>query len=268
MELDFAQRDFQCRYAKADGLTAYETDELLRYQGGYLYRIVEGVYELNARGERGSSVPGAEVVLRSGPNRNVPLKIEPGCRQKFNDETYVVLSVLNGLKETAALSASDLRASSERDAAIVKGLLENPDPQAVVKQIDNVASSIVALAEQRRIANDAANRVGRDPDFRSSVEYPLFWTQQIVSVPDASESDTQEYRNAVATNAGVLQVLRSLIVNLPPLKPDCKDQMKKLRQLTAADFKAVSQQAVESAPKWNGLFRLEGTAVEKLTKGD
>jgi len=249
LEFDYTQEAFKNSYLSIDGKKIF-THEVLRYQGGYLYRIIRKIWD-----DKGSPLNGASVRLRRGPNRFVPVGLAPGIRQRFTDQTYVVLSVLNGLP--LGVDQGVLRSGSERDVKQIVSLLDNPTripaTQRIGEYIDALSSSVKALLEQRRIAESAARRVGRDPDFRTAVDYPIFWIQQIDPLENYSDRSSLGFRNAVAKNAGILSTLSDLIVNLPLLEPDNKAKMGALHNLNKDSFQPVKGK--------RGLFILTDKAM-------
>ena len=76
-----------------------------------------------------------------------------------------------------------LAAGSARDREVIAGLLDNPNDvgleERIGNRIDEAASAIGTLMQQRRLSSLAGERVGRDKTFRTSIEYPAFWTAQL-----------------------------------------------------------------------------------------
>ena len=253
-DMDYSQEYFTSEYVSKDG-RRYHVDEALRYEGGYVYRIVKQIVEIIDPKTRMTNDT-AVVRLRNGPNRTVDFMLTRGIRQRFTDRTHVVLSVVTGLP--LGLDAASLRAASERDARGLAKLLDNPSQASLSERIgpevDAIAASLKSVLEQRRIAEHAGRRVGRDPAFRTSTEYALFWLQQVD--PLAMATNTVEYRNAEARNAAILEVLADLIVNLPILSAADSTKMNALRGLVAADLEAV-----KGSP---GIFRLTDSGKTKL----
>jgi hypothetical protein len=245
---DWTQEAFVNNYMATDGRTV-QAEELLRLQGGYLYRVTRKLNGL----EGTNSVT---VRLQSGPNRNVEFSLVPGVRQLFTDQTYVALTILNGLQ--MGLDQESLRASSKRDVETISKLLDNPGQvpfsETIGPRIDDLAALVKTALEQRRIAETAARRVGRDPQFRTSPEYPRFWSSQIEPLTGLANNST-ERRNAVAKNAAILPILSDLVLNLPTLSPEDGGQMAALQKLGAEAF--------ETIPDRPGLFRLSAKLPEK-----
>lgn len=128
----------------------YHVNEVLRYQGGYLYRVVTRIRE----SESGEDVEHAMVRPRTGPNRTVPFSLTKGIRLRFTDRTYVVLSIVTGLP--LGLEPEALKTASERDARQLIKLLDNPSDaslgERIGPEVDAIAASLKSLLEQRRIA--------------------------------------------------------------------------------------------------------------------
>ncbi len=265
-DVDYSQRYFLSGYAGLRG-QIYEVNEVLRYEGGYLYRVIttikdvspaqekeQGQAENTAKaGEEENEVSSALVRPRSGPNRGMDVVLTRGIRERFMDRTYVVLSVVPGLP--LGLDSEALKAASSRDIGQLTKLLDNPSDvslrERIGPEVDAIAASLKTTLEQRRIAEQAARRVGRDPSFRTSPEYALFWIQQID--PLTAGADT---RNAEAKNAAVLEMLADIVMNLPILSPANSAQMAALRSLDTSDLDAV-----ENKP---GLFQLNDQGKTKL----
>ena len=249
VDFDFSQEYFISSYQTPDGGMVHSS-EVLRYQGGYLYRIVTGLTDANEQ-----PLQSTVVRPRRGANRFADVSLAPGIRQRFDDRTYVVLSVLTGLP--LGVSSEAARQSSERDVAQILSLLDNPERESerIGERIDNIGSSVKALLEQRRVAEVASRRVGRTPAFRTNVDYALFWTQQIDPLTNY-QSDTQEKRNAISRNTGILYVLTDLIENLPILDPANQNQMNTIKQFNTSSFVAVQDD--------RGMFRLTDQAVSSL----
>lgn len=248
---DYTQEFFINNYATPEG-EPITSEEILRYQGGYLYRIVRQIKDKNMQ-----VIPGnATVKLRKGPNRLVNFSLGRGIRQIFKDQTYVVLSVLNGLPQS--LDQNEMRNSSNRDMANLVKFLDNPNRAPLTSkigdQVDKVSLSMKTILEQRNIAEMAAKRVGRDATFRTSVEYPIFWIQNIELLTSLAK-DSPGWQNAVAKNAGILATLSDLVLNLPFLQPDELQKMKNLKRLNKESFEVIPNK---------GLFKLKQTALQTL----
>ena len=250
-DMDYSQEFFPSEYISSTG-QRYYADEVLRYQGGYLYRIVTKITDVQS----GKDVDSAIVRLRTGPNRTVDFSLTKFIRQRFTDRTYVVFSVVSGLP--LGLDPQALKAASERDSRQLAKLLDNPSDasfsERIGPQVDTIAASIKTVLEQRRIAEQAARRVGRDPSFRTSPDYVLFWIQQVD--PLSAGTGTEDRRNAEAKNAAVLEALADIMVNLPILSATDQKKMTALRSLTASDLEAV-----KDTP---GIFRLNDQGKTKL----
>ncbi|MBA5869129.1 MAG: hypothetical protein GDA68_03850 [Nitrospira sp. CR2.1] len=254
LDMDYSQETFVSDYVGADGKN-YQANEVLRYEGGYLYRIVTDIKESNSQGTK-TSVESAVVRPRSGPNRSADVLLVKDQRQRFLDRTYVVLSVVTGLP--LGLEPDALRATSERDARQLEKLLDNSSDASLAARIgpevEALAASLKSTLEQRRIAAEATRRVGRDPSFRTSPDYALFWVQQIDPLTAADGSVRR--RNAEAKNAAILEALAEIIVNLPILNPAEEEKMTKLYSLTATDLETVTDKP--------GIFRLNDQGKGKL----
>jgi hypothetical protein len=250
-DMDYSQEFFTSEYVNSIGQKYYANEDL-RYEGGYLYRIAAKIMDAQSMEVK----DGVTVRPRTGPNRDVDFLLVRGIRQRFTDRTYVVLSVVTGLP--LGLDPETLRAASERDARQLAKLLDNPSDaslgERIGPEVDAIAASLKTALEQRRIAGQAARRVGRDPAFRTSPDYALFWMQQID--PLASGAKTVERGNEEAKNAAILGVLGDIVVNMPILSASNEKQMKALLSLTTADLDAVTGAA--------GIFRLNDQGIKKL----
>lgn len=248
-----------CNGDSAEG-NAIVTNELIRHQGGYLYRVISDIAD--AKGHRISPCPDQDsasavpVQLRCGPEKDVGYTLVPGLRRIFKLQTYVTLNVVNGMPR--GLDEGTLRASSDREVRDLQGLLDNPQnlptSERLAARVDALASAVKTQLEQRRIGEAAARRAGRDPEFRTSTNYPLFWVKQVDALTAAP--GTAERTNAEARNAAVVEVLSDLVVNLPLLASDAPAQMGALRGLSADDFEAVAGKP--------GLFQLTANALTTL----
>ena len=245
---DWTQEAFLNSYVTPDG-KPLQTEEILRLQGGYLYWIVRAIWDGDNK-----ALNSATIKPRAGPNRSVEFGIAKGIRQRFTDQTYVTLTVLNGLP--MGLDQESLRSSSKRDLEQLSRLLDNPGQAPISERIgariDDLTASIKTVFEQRRIAETASRRVGRDPAFRTSTEYPAFWTRQAESLQGLSQT-TVAFQNAVAKNSAILQSASDLIVNLPVLRADTEADMTWLRGLKASSFESIAGQP--------GVFRLTAAAL-------
>ncbi|MCC2643567.1 MAG: hypothetical protein K0S45_3980 [Nitrospira sp.] len=251
LDMDYSQEYFKSSYTDSTS-HAYIVEEDLRYEGGYLYRIVRKITDSQTNAE----LDNATVRLCAGPNRLVDFSLVNGIRQRFTDRTYVVLSVVPGLP--LGLEPEALKAASERDARQLTKLLDNPSDASLSERIgpevDAIAASLKSALEQRRVAAEATRRVGRDPSFRTSSDYALFWVQQIDPLTAADGSVGR--RNAEAKNAAILEALAEIIVNLPILNPTDSGKMVALRSLTSADLETVTDTP--------GIFRLNDQGKAKL----
>ncbi len=247
---DWTQEAHVNSYTATDGSTVL-AEEVLRVQGGHLYRIVRHL------SQNGSPVSAATVRLREEPNDEVDFGLAVGVRQQFRDQTYVTLSVINGLP--VGVSEVALRKASQRDVAALASLLDNPsglsDSERMGEQVDSLAATVKSLLQQQRVADIAARRVGRDPSFRTSAEYPAFWARQIDPLAGLAKGSVA-FRNSAARNAGLLDSLSDIVVNLPILDPEDAKQMAALQKLKKSDFEPVSGQ--------QGLFNLTSAASSKL----
>lgn len=251
LDMDYSQEFFTSLYSDSTS-HAYTVEEDLRYEGGYLYRIVRRITDNQTKKE----LDNATVRLCAGPNRLVDFSLANGIRQRFTDRTYVVLSVVTGLP--LGLEPEALKAASERDARQLTKLLDNPSDaslgERIGPEVDAIAASLKSALEQRRVAAEATRRVGRDPSFRISPDYALFWVQQIDPLTAADGSVGR--RNAEAKNAAILEALAEIIVNLPILNPTDREKMVALHSLTSADL--------ETAADMPGVFRLNDQGKAKL----
>jgi len=317
LQYDWSQRVFAQAYEGPDGAPVLSR-EVLRLQGGYLYRIVREIRVLKespvADGDGAAeaadgadesadtadvaatpaatpadaepantseaaaapaidtaappaesaadeptespwkSAENAPVRLRRGPNRFVDFSLQQGLRQRFDDQTYVTLSILQGLP--AGLDQAALRAASERDVKQLAEVLDNPGrvPAASIgARIDELAESVKGALELRHLAEAASRRVAREPEFRASTEYPLFWTRRIVTTTEAADSAAG--RAASVRNQAILGVLADLILNVPPLATSAAMDMQWLQELTTDD--------VEPHARLQGLFRLTDAAIAR-----
>ncbi|UCE52430.1 MAG: hypothetical protein JSV31_24740 [Desulfobacterales bacterium] len=259
LEFDWAQRGFINPYTTTAGNTIY-AQEIIVYQGGKLYRVIQKLLDPAKPGEKpeDKEIPSAIVRLQHGPNKYADINIGPGYRQRLKDQTYVILSMLNGLP--AGISADELRAGSERDMARIRSLLDNPDETPTLGrlegQVNDLASSVLAVIQNRRIAEAASKRVGRDPKFRQSPDYPEFWIQQLRSIKDLDEKN-QDYRNAVAINSSILETLNDLFINIPLIDPTDKDKIDKLKALQKIEHFAAAKDKI-------GLFELTNAGIQHL----
>lgn len=242
-DTDYSQEFFVSEYTGVDG-KKYHANEVLRYEGGYLYRIITEITDV----ESGKVVDRALVRLPMGPTRTIDYSLTTAIRQRFTDRTHVVLSIVTGLP--LGLEPETLRAASERDVRQLTKLLDNPSDASLSERIgpavDVIAASLKSVLEQRRVAAEATRRVGRDPSFRASPDYALFWTQEIALL--TAPKDSVPRRNAEARNAAILETLAEIIVNLPILSASNPAQMDILHKLTSTDLEKI-----EGRP---GIFRL------------
>jgi hypothetical protein len=170
-----------------------------------------------------------------------------------------VFSVVSGLP--LGLDAESLKAASDRDARQLARLLSNPPDasfgERIGTEVDAIANALKGTLEQRRVAEQAARRVGRDPSFRASTDYALFWIQQIDPLTgDAAGAADQG--GTKAKNAAILEVLSDLVVNLPILKPADSKEMSALCSLTTSDLEAVKDKP--------GIFQLNDQGKDKLKR--
>lgn len=253
LDFDYSQEFFTSIYADSDG-SRYSVEEDLRYEGGYLYRIVRRISNAKNQEEKY-----AVVRLCAGPNRTVPFQLSKGIRQRFTDRTHVVLSVVTGLP--LGLEPEALRAASERDARQIVKLLDNPSDttlgQRIGEEVDAIAASLKSMLEQRRIATEATRRVGRDPSFRTEPDYALFWTQQVDPLdPTTTPKGSTASKNAEAKNAAILETLAEIVVNLPILSASNPAQMKALHGFISTDLKKMDGKS--------GIFQLTEQGKTKL----
>jgi hypothetical protein len=255
LEYDWAQRGFLGLYNTTEGNTIH-AQEIIVYQGGKLYRVIQKL--IDPANPEGKEIPNASVRLQHGPNKYTDIGIGPGYRQRLKDQTYVILSVLNGLP--AGISADELRAGSERDLTRIRSLLDNPDETPTLArlegQVNDLASSVLSVIHNRRIAEAASKRVGRDPTFRQKADYPEFWIKQLRTITDLDENN-QEFRNAVAINSSILETLNDLFINIPLSDPADKDKIDKLKALQKEEHYTVVETKI-------GLFKLTDAGIQFL----
>jgi len=250
-DMDYSQEYFTSSYIGADG-QIYLADEILRYQGGYLQRITKSI----TNAQTGEEVDSMTVILRSGPNKGIPFSLTKGIRQRFTDRTYVMLSVVPGLP--VGLDYKTLSAVSARDSRQLAKLLDNPSDASLSERIgpkiDEIAASIKTMLEQRRISEHAARHVGRDPSFRTSTDYVIFWAGQIDPLSD--DPNTIKRRNAEAKNLGIVEVLNEIVINLPILDATNPGQMASLEKIKKLDLEKIENIA--------GVFKLTETGIKKI----
>lgn len=250
-QMDYSQEFFISQYVDGAGQN-YFAHEVLRYQGGYLYRIIRQIIDAQTKSALDRPVT---VRPRAGPNRGVDVSLVRGIRQRFTDNTYVVMSVVTGLP--LGLDSAALKTASERESRQLAKLLDNPSDallsERIGVEVDAIASSVKSLLEQRRVAEQAGRRAARDASFRTSPEYVLFWTQQIDPL---ATTNALERRNAEAKNAAMLEVLGDILLNLPILSATDQTRMKALRSINSSDL--------ESVPGKPGIFRLKESGKTKL----
>jgi hypothetical protein len=150
-----------------------------------------------------------------------------------------------------------MRATASRDAQRIRSLLDNPDrtpiSDRIGAEVDKLAAAIKTTMEQRRIAQRAAERVGKEPEFRTSTEYPEFWAKQVNSL-DGLAANSNDMTNAVARNTAILPVLSDIVLNFPILDPANAAHMKKLSGLTKDSFEVAKDAAGKER---KGLFKLK-----------
>jgi hypothetical protein len=251
LQMDWAQEGFVSKYPSANGGGDVNAQELMRLHGGYLWRVTKSLTDAS-----GAVVNNATVQMSQGPNKDVPTDIGPGYRQMFSDQTYAVISLVPGLP--LGVDEQAMRNASKRDAERIVRLLDNPENLSTADrlsdQIETLASALKTQIEVRRISQEAARRVGREPTFRTSTDYPAYWVSQLVPVDELKDAPKQ---NALARNAAVLSVLSDIVLNLPSLQPD-SPQIKALSGFGADDFELVKtkdQEGKEVIRK--GVFKLK-----------
>ena len=248
-------------------------ESVLKYQGGYFYRITSGLRfnalnstlkredaELIDRALHTNFKNGRTYIVKPfyGPNKGLDIAEGIGRREFLRDKTHLVFSLVSGLP--LGVSSETMRTASSSDAQRLQELLDTPPDGIVLSdmtgRIDEVATTVNTLLKKRKYADLAARRVMRDPEFRRSLDYPLFWIGLLeISEPNIT-SDT-ENRNSVALNASILSTLSDLVVNLPMVEADNFDQIAKIKKLTSDDFE-------EPAGNNHGLFRITTSAAEKI----
>ncbi len=245
---DWSQEFFLSSYKSPSGKDVI-VEELFRISGGYLYRVVKGVYD-----ERGEPVDRAAVVPRTGPNAGMPVVLAPGIRELMTDQTYVLLTVLTGLP--AGVGEEAMRADSRGAVARISGLLDDPGgagaAAAMGERIEAIASTAGAWLEQRRVAGAIARKVARNPGLRTDPAYVAMWVSQLQD-PAAHAEGSVARRNAAAANAGLIPVLESLVVDLPLISDA---NLQNLRGLRASD--------VEPIPDRPGAFRLTASGRQRF----
>jgi hypothetical protein len=151
-----------------------------------------------------------------------------------------------------------LKTASQRDVTQLAKLLDNPSDASLSErigpQVDAITTSLRSTLEQRRIAVQASKRTSRDPSFRTSTDYPLFWIKQIDPLTAAAGS--VERTNAESKNAAILEVMGDIVVNMPLLNASDPIKMATLRNLVPADLEAVVEKP--------GAFRLTDQGKNKF----
>ncbi|MDJ0611750.1 MAG: hypothetical protein QNJ67_22450 [Kiloniellales bacterium] len=258
VDWDHAQEGFITPYLGADG-KLYSAREVRRYQGGYLYQVTAGIAD-----DEGKKKNFAKVRPRAGPNKGVDFGLATGIRQRYIDQTYTVLTILSGLP--AGIDNAQMRAASQRDAAQLASLLDDPANAGNVadigQKVEALASAVQSRLEQQRASRLISSRVAKQPGLRTQTSYPALWTGQIDPLtgldPNLPERDrSQAYRNAIARNTGLLVTLNDLILNLPLMRPDEPQDMAWLRGLDEDSFTTEGVVA--------GYFELKGEAIEQRT---
>lgn len=261
VQFDWTQEYLTSSYQSADpSITAIEAEEVVRLQGGYLYRIIRRLlaHSTDAQGNpQTSEVTAATVIPRTGPNAGQPTSLSRGIKQSFADQTYSVFTVLNGLP--TGLDDAAMRADSAKAREQLATLLDNPDQRSsterIRESIERVTGAAATALEQRRIAEEASRRVARQPDLRAKPEYPLLWSSQIEAA-DLQNADEFRKRLASGKNAAILEALADMVWNLPLLSPDNFKQMNALRALAPTDLAPIKDRP--------GAFTLSDTAMTTL----
>jgi hypothetical protein len=227
---------------------------VLRHQGGYLWKIVRSLTDI---ADPPRPIPGATVTPESGPNAGQEVVLAPGIREPFRDLTYLTFTVVAGFP--VGVDNAVLREVSDQDVTRLKDLLDTqPDsvtPAVLAGRVQEVATAVQTLISKRGMSELAARRVIRDQGFRRSTEYVLFWISRL-DTQDHS-SDSAAARDANALNASIFSTLSDLIINLPYMNPGNPKDLAKLKQLTAAHFKASDKNE-------RGLFELNDEGLKQL----
>ncbi|MCA9280255.1 MAG: hypothetical protein H6815_00080 [Phycisphaeraceae bacterium] len=283
---DWAQR---LHYQPVQGIdgSEYLAEFLLRLQGFRLYKVYRNVlpveYSNTVKGRKrsvitqGSSAPGATsyqklgpaqnpiekmpltVQTTNGPNAGLPFDIEPGIREDFDLQTYAVLTVSVGASKH--VSQATLKGASDRDRRRLGELLDTSDDatQDMNQRLDAIASTAAAMLAQRQLAVLIGQKVDAQPGLRATPDYVLLWSGQLHQMTtDQPAEDSVERRNNLARNAGILEVLQSLIVNLPLVTPERTASVNAIRQITVDELEAI--------PESPGRFRLTDIAYNRIAQ--
>jgi len=246
---------------------------VLKYQGGHFYRITSNMFfflrnpslapeeaEFFNKAMYMSSKCGIPypVIPSHGPNKGLIVAEGIGRRELLRDKTHLVFSLVSGLP--IGVSSEAMRAASSSDAQRLQELLDTPPDGVVLSdvtgKIDEVAVAVNTLLKKRKYSELAARRVTRNPEFRRSVDYPLFWTGLLDTKPEPN--NTSEEPKAIAFNSSILSTLSDLVVNLPVVDAGDFDKIEEIKKLTHGDF-------VEPASDNHGLFRIKPEAVKRIS---
>ncbi len=271
IDLDFTQQYVDDGYFDKAG-KQYKVKTQLVYEGGYLYKVVkdcpksiDGSIDCDCSGKKEY----CQLKPGSGPNRSFYIPIKVDDRWRFEDRTYAVFSVVNGLP--IGISPESQRVGSEREVAKLRELLDNSKelavPDAAAKKIDEFADSLKMVAQQRSVADQLSRRVSRDHGFRTSVDYPVAWISQLdrdngrhyqcKSPPPVDEPKaTIKERDADVRNAGLMRTIKDLIVNLPIVDLKCNEHLACMEQL----IESPSTTLISNA---DGTFRI----VDEIATG-
>jgi len=244
---DHAQEAFLREYVSAEApAKLVRASEVLRYSGGYLYRIIRRV-----------DTPARQALVYTRQNPNVPTLLVPGIRFMYHDRTYAVLTVLSGM--STGLDAQAMRTASDRDLAVLRGVLTNPDQlpldARVGPQIERLVASVLAVVQHRRLAVQAGRLASLDPTFRTNPRYPEFWSQNLEDPAGASGSEATHRQ---AANIAILGTLSAIVVNLPPIRPDDAGAVACLKRLRVVDFSSLTERP--------GLFVIKDESLTKLAE--
>lgn len=242
---DNAQQTFywslNCDKRKVD-----KVGQQLRFEGGYLYRVVsESADSLKTK--------------FGDPNTECPWVTAGGYRIPFHQRTYLAFSI-SPAPADAQLSAEAQREISARDMATIRGLLDKPDGPGLGAAAEAGLRQTTTMVAADVVYRDAIRRATRiadsNPDFRTSVDYPLFWISQL-RTPDQGDAYEKDLNSAF--NDRVLRLLGEIVPDLPPPVLGARvgaTHIGCLRGIAAADLTAGKPAA--------GYFVLVDTARTRL----
>jgi hypothetical protein len=279
--VDFAQEAFYRRRSgyddegqRIDDSKTFKVEELIRYHGGYLYRVVNGIEQLrfvtnriahggtnaqNGADQRTEirrvfqSVAGARVFDPDNPKAGTTLV--PGIRLLYRDRTYVTMTLMAGLPEQ--VDPQILEQNSKRDAATLLKLLDSParvnDLADVAEGLSTEMNQLVGALWFRQVANKAAKKAGVIPEFRASPAYPAFWAQHLEAL---DSTDPERVKRATALNQEITETLEEIVINFPVLNSKAANVISCLKTLSASDFEIVSNRT--------GFFLLRSNSVTRI----